>query len=49
LHAVADDDPFAVEGEYLSLDAGDSTYELGQSIQIRARLKDSNGMPAKTD
>ncbi len=41
--------PFAVDGEFLSLDAGDSTYDLGQSIAIRARLRDSNGLPAATD
>jgi hypothetical protein len=41
--------PFAVEGEYVSLDAGDATYELGQSVSIRARLKDSSGLPASSD
>jgi von Willebrand factor type A domain len=41
--------PFAVDGEFLSLDAGDSTYDLGQSITISARLRDSSGLPAKTD
>lgn len=38
--------PFAVESEYLALDSGDSTYVPGQEIEIRARVKDSEGKPA---
>jgi len=39
-------EPYAVESEYVALDSGQSVYALGQAIPIRARLRDTAGLPA---
>jgi hypothetical protein len=39
--------PFAVESAYIALDSGDPNYSAGQSVPVRARLKNSDGLPAK--
>lgn len=38
--------PFAVSDEYLELDSGAVRYQDGDSVPIRARLKDLDGKPA---
>ncbi len=40
-------EPFAVENEYLALDSGDAASSIGQSILIRARVRDSQGQPSE--
>jgi hypothetical protein len=37
--------PYAVENDYVALDAGDRAYALGQDIPLRARARDSNQSP----
>ncbi len=37
--------PYVVESEYISLDAGRMTYAIGESVEIRCRLKQENGTP----
>lgn len=39
-------EPYAIESEYVALDSGDPVYSLGQSVPIRARIRDSSGEPA---
>ncbi|MDP1563968.1 MAG: hypothetical protein Q8M16_21510 [Pirellulaceae bacterium] len=39
-------EPFAAENEYLGLDSGDVRYDQGQEINVRARVKDSQGQPS---
>lgn len=39
-------EPFAVETEYVALDSGEPVYNLGQSVPLRARIRDSSGNPA---
>lgn len=38
--------PMAVQGEFVSLDCGDSSYALGKNVEVRAQLRDQNGLPA---
>lgn len=39
-------EPYAIETEYVALDSGEPVYALGQSVPIRARIRDSAGEPA---
>lgn len=39
-------EPFAIETEYVALDSGEPVYSPGQSIPIRARIRDSAGEPS---
>jgi hypothetical protein len=39
--------PFAVESEYIALDSGDPNYSAGQIVPVRARLRNSTGLPAE--
>jgi hypothetical protein len=39
-------EPYAIESEYVALDSGDPVYAVGQSVPIRARIRDSAGEPA---
>ena len=39
--------PFAVESEYIALDSGEPNYSTGQLVPVRARVKNSNGLPAE--
>jgi hypothetical protein len=38
--------PFAVESEYVALDSGEPVYSLGQTVPLRARVRDSAGEPS---
>jgi uncharacterized membrane protein len=37
--------PFAVENDYVALDSGDRTVEVGQAVAVRARIRDANFLP----
>jgi hypothetical protein len=37
--------PFAVENDYVALDSGDRTVEVGQAVTVRARIRDANFSP----
>ncbi len=39
--------PFAVESEYLALDSGQPMYRIGEAIEIRARVRNSDGEPSQ--
>lgn len=39
-------EPFAIESEYVALDSGEPVYSIGQSVPIRARIRNSAGEPA---
>lgn len=38
--------PMAVQGEFVSMDCGDASYSFGKNVEIRAQLRDQNGLPA---
>ena len=38
--------PMAVQGEFVSLDCGEASYAFGKNVEIRAQLRDQNGLPA---
>ncbi|MEI8213192.1 MAG: vWA domain-containing protein [Planctomycetota bacterium] len=37
--------PFAVENDFVALDAGYRTYSIGQDVPLRARVRDANQTP----
>lgn len=38
--------PLSVQGEFISLDTGAASYQLGQSVEIRCQLRQTDGSPA---
>ena len=38
--------PFSKQGEFVDLDTGKASYQLGEEILIRSRLRDASGEPA---
>jgi Mg-chelatase subunit ChlD len=45
----AGEQPFAVKGKFVSLDADRSVYSPGESVNVRARVVDSGGLPVQVD
>ncbi len=37
--------PYSQSNDYIALDTGDPSYAVGESVEIRCRLRDDSGMP----